>query len=432
MEPHGCEIAGFALPWCMQPTRRELLHLLGAGTAALAIGCGDDAAPAIATAVLDPDEDSVMVAIWSLPPAGAATVVARAAGAVVSEDEVALDGGIGRFELAGLAADTGYEIEIAVGGAVANHRVRTAPRTEDLRPVRIAIGADCDPNPAFASGLLDAIVAADPEIMITIGDFPYTDNGPPAQTVAQYRERHAALRRHPPVRAMLEACGLCSMYDDHEFRNDWDAAFVAAEPERHAAALQVWDEFFPLRVPADQLRYRSWRWGAHLECFLLDCRHFRSANADPDDASKTMLGAPQLRWLIDGVTRSTATFKLVLTSVPLDFGRGDDHWASFTTERDAMFAALVGTPGLLFVSGDQHWFASHRHAFGIREMQIGPLARGLGMPLGDPPGVLFRSVRYNAGVIEVDGDRLTFLALGDDGEVFYREALSVSDLTPIA
>jgi len=416
----------------MQPTRRELLQLLGAGTAAVTLGCGDDAVPETATAVLDPDDDSVMVAIWSQPAASAATIAVYAAGELVTQDDVALDDGIGRFEVAGLQADTRYEVEIAIGSAVASHRVRTAPRADDPRPVRVAIGADCDPNPAFASGLLDALVGADPEIMITIGDFPYTDNGPPAQTVAQYRERHAALRRHPPVRAMLEACGLCSIYDDHEFRNDWDAAFAAAEPERQAAALRVWDEFFPLRTRADQIRYRRWRWGAHLECFLLDCRHFRSANADPDDAAKTMLGAEQRRWLIDSLTRSTATFKLVLTSVPLDFGRGDDHWASFTTERDAMFAAIVGIPGVLFVSGDQHWFASHRHAFGIREMQIGPLARGLGAPLGAPPGVLFRAVRYNAGVIDVDQDHLTFLALGDDGEVFYREALSAADLTPTA
>jgi phosphodiesterase/alkaline phosphatase D-like protein len=196
--------------------------------------------------------------------------------------------------------------------------------------------------------------------------------------------------------------------------------------------MQVWDEFFPLRAPAGEIRYRRWRWGAHLECFLLDCRRFRSANAAPDDARKTMLGAEQRRWLIDGVTGSTATFKLVLTSVPLDFGLGNDHWASFKTERDAMFAALVGTPGVLFVSADQHWFASHRHAHGIREMQVGPLGRGLGMPEGAPPGVVFRAVRYNAGVVDIDGDRLTFIALGADGEEFYRETMSAADLAPIA
>jgi alkaline phosphatase D len=277
--------------------------------------------------------------------------------------------------------------------------------------------------------MFDALAAEDPELFISIGDFPYTDNGPPAQTVAQYRARHVEVRAHPPVRGLLEACGMRAIYDDHEFRNNWDASFVALEGARYAAAMQVWDEFFPLRATGE-IRYRSWRWGAHLECFLLDCRRFRSANAAPDDAHKTMLGATQYAWLIAGVTSSSATFKLILTSVPLDFGEGDDHWAAFSTERDAMFAALIGTPGVFFVSGDQHWFASHRHAFGIREMQIGPLARGIGVPGPAVPGVVFRAERYNAGLVEIDGDRLTFTGLGADGERFYSETVTADDLTP--
>jgi alkaline phosphatase D len=278
--------------------------------------------------------------------------------------------------------------------------------------------------------VIDAVIAAAPELVISIGDFPYTDNGPPATTVPEYRARHAETRRHPPVRALFEAAGCYAIYDDHEVRNDWDGRARLDEPARYAAALQVWDEFFPQRAAAGEVRYRRWRWGAHLECFLLDCRRFRSANNAIDDASKTMLGAEQHRWLVDGVTASAATFKLILTSVPLDYGTGDDHWASFATERDALLAALIGTPGVLFASADQHWFAAHRHAFGVREMQVGPLARGLGIPPPPVPGVLFRDVRYNAGLIDIAGDQLMLTGLGADGERFYRETLSAADLTP--
>jgi hypothetical protein len=87
---------------------------------------------------------------------------------------------------------------------------------------------------------------------------------------------------------------------------------------------------------------------------------------------------------------------------------------------------------VLFVSADQHWFAAHRHALGIREIQIGPVGRGLGAPGPMVPGVMFRAVRYNAGVIEIDGDQLTVIGLGADGAAFYRETLSPADLTPRA
>lgn len=412
-------------------SRRDFLRAVGATT--WLVTCGDNDAVAAATAVLDPEEDSVVVAIWADRAGSLAEVAATAGGRTVASDRVTLDGQIGWLVLTGLVPDTAHDITIRVAGLVVGaHRVRTAPRADDPRPVRVAVSADYDPNPAFASGLLDAVITAAPEIVISIGDFPYTDNGPPAMTVPEYRARHLETRTHPAVRALHEACGMWAVYDDHEVRNDWDGRTRLEEPARYAAALQVWDEFFPQRAAAGEVRYRRWRWGAHLECFLLDCRRFRSANNAVDNAQKTMLGAEQHRWLIDGVTSSTATFKLILTSIPLDYGAGDDHWASFTTERDAMFAALVGTPGVLFASGDQHWFAAHRHAFGIREMQIGPLARGLGTPPPAVPGVLFRAVRYNAGLIDITGDQLTLTGLGADGERFYQETLSAADLTPRA
>ena len=417
----------------MTVTRREFLRTVGSTTAAWLVTCGDGAPVLAGSAVLDPDEDSAVVAIWSRLPGALAEVTVRAPGRPATTTQVALDGEIAQLVVTGLVPDAVHEIAISVGGlALGPHQLRTAPRADDPRPVRVAIVADYDPNPVYASGLVDAVIAAAPEIAISIGDFPYTDNGPPARTVPEYRARHAETRCHPPVRALLEAAGMWAIYDDHEVRNDWDGRTRLEEPARYAAAVQVWDEFFPQRAAAGEIRYRRWRWGAHLECFLLDTRRFRSANDAVDDASKTMLGAEQLRWLIDGVTASTATFKLVLTSVPLDFGTGGDHWASFRTERDAMLAALVGTPGVVFVAADQHWFASHRHALGVREIQVGPLGRGLGTPGPGAPGVLFRAVRFNAGVIDIDGDSLTLIGLGADGETFYRETLSAVDLTPRA
>jgi hypothetical protein len=74
--------------------------------------------------------------------------------------------------------------------------------------------------------------------------------------------------------------------------------------------------------------------------------------------------------------------------------------------------------------------ASHRHAFGIRELQIGPLARGIGVPGPTAPGVVFRAARYNAGLVEIVGDRLTFSGLGDDGRRFYSETVTAAELTP--
>ena len=415
--------------------RRDLLKLAGLG---VLVGCGDNLpydapGPTEAVALLEPVEDAVLVAIWA-PSARRAVLEVRQGGVLVAQQTVAIDREAGRaaVDVTGLSPATTYEVTVTTdyGARLEPHRVRTAPEAGDPRPVRLAVGADLDPSPAFDSDLLLQLAAVAPDQYVSIGDFPYTDNGPVAQTVAQYRVRHAELRTTPKVRAWLETVGVRAIYDDHEFRNNWDAMFVAKEPARYAAAIQVWDEFFPLRDPPPEIRYRAWRYGANVECFLLDTRRFRSADAAPDGPDKTMLGATQYAWLVDAVTRSAATFKLIFTTVPLDFGTGNDFWASFAYERDRMFAALVGVSGLLFVSGDQHFFAAHRHAYGIREFQIGPLARGLGTPGPTAPGVLFRSVQYNFGLIDVAGAKLVFTGVGADGQTIYQETFTPADLTP--
>jgi len=242
------------------------------------------------------------------------------------------------------------------------------------------------------------------------------------------------LRTYPPMRAVFEAMPLAAIYDDHEFRNNWDASFVAAEPARYAAAMQVWDEFFPLRNAVGEVRYRNFRWGANVEVFVLDCRRFRSADDAPDDANKTMIGATQKAWLYAALAASTATFKLIMTSVPLDFGLGNDHWAAFSTEREEILGWIAARQlsGVLFISGDQHYFAAYRHSYGLREFQIGPLGRGLGTPGPDAPGVLFRDVRYNFGLFDVSVDSLTISGVGPDGTVFYKETVTAESLAPSA
>lgn len=421
-------------------TRRDVLRWAGLGAAGLAVSaCGENAearppGEAHAAAILEPDAGGFLVAIWTRDPHAVMVEVRRDG----DEDVVAsavhmVDARGAAVEVGDLAPDTAYVVTISAddGVRLGPHRVRTAPANAASRDVRLAISADLDPHPEFTSDIVEHVIASAPELFVSLGDFPYTDNGPPAVTVDEYRERHALTRTEPRFRRLLESCGVRAIYDDHEFRNDWDAMFAATESARFAAAMQVWDEFFPVRGTAgSDIRYRRWRWGTHAELFLLDTRRYRSANAAPDDATKTLLGATQRAWLVDALQTSTATFKLVLSSVPLAYGNGVDHWSGFTTERDSLLAELATIAGVVVFSADQHWFASHRHVHGIREFQVGPLARGIGIPTVDDPGVVFRAARYNAAIVDVTADALTVSALGDDGEVFYKETLHIADLTP--
>ncbi|MBZ0238156.1 MAG: alkaline phosphatase D family protein, partial [Deltaproteobacteria bacterium] len=304
------------------------------------------------------------------------------------------------------------------GRVLSPHVIVTAPRADDPRPVRLAWSADIDPDPAYDSPIFETLADQAAEVFVSLGDWPYADNPPLPETLAEYRERHVWARSAAKLQRWLHGTSVRAILDDHEVRNDWDAGTYAADTARHVAALQAWDEHFPRR--GAPVRYQRWRWGAHVEAFLLDTRSHRSASADVDDAAKTMLGAAQRAWLQGGLAASTATFKLVFTTVPLDFGHGVDHWAGYRTERDAILDAIAdaAVPGVLFLSADQHWFAAQAHRHGARA------------PLPDHrPGVLARAAEYNFGLLDASADGLRVRALGATGNVLWDETYTPEQLT---
>lgn len=83
--------------------------------------------------------------------------------------------------------------------------------------------------------------------------------------------------------------------------------------------------------------YRNVRWGKHAELFFLDNRQYRDANlsADSEDRAKTMLGREQLNWLIENLEHSDATWKIIVSSIPISIPTGFpqdlgcDGWANF-------------------------------------------------------------------------------------------------------
>ena len=241
--------------------RRRWLQLVGTGVAGTAFSCGDNLAPDEGAIIHEPTVDGFLVAVWSRYE-HQLTVEIRTEGELVGDTTFDVVPNVATaLDVYELEPDRAYDVTV-IGGQVHTYRARTAPADDATRPVRLAVSADFDPSPEFDSDLCDHIVAAAPELFVAIGDFPYTDDGPPAVTLSSYRERHAALRNAPRLRAVLEAMPLRAIYDDHEFRDNWDASRVAAEPDRFAAAMQAWDEFFPLRRPRDDVRYRSVRFNA--------------------------------------------------------------------------------------------------------------------------------------------------------------------------
>ena len=336
--------------------------------------------------------------------------------------------------LSGLRPGTRYRYRLEVVGGPGPTRpgwFTTAPERD--APVRLAFSADVSER-ASMHGLIDDLIAARPEVYLSLGDWPYSDLKPPAERLDDFRARHAASRAQPWIQAMTRAMPIHAVWDDHEILNDWDGRDGLKQPARVAAGVRAWKEFFPVAGAPPGEIYRRYRWGPEIEVFQLDCRSHRHDNLAPEGAGKTMLGAAQLKWLLDGLAESEAAFKLIVTTVPLDHGTtGLDHWIGFQSERQSLLDHLVERQigGVVFLTADQHWLSVHHLQEGFKVLQVGPLAQFLRHPSPDqPPWVLlqkpalnFGLIDYTPGVAGASPPTLSFKAIGEGGQVLYQEEI---------
>jgi alkaline phosphatase D len=310
------------------------------------------------------------------------------------------------------------------GEAIAG-RFRTAPVPSSPAPVRFAFGGDVGGQNVCRDAMLGypifaAIAATRPDFFIALGDLIYADNrcleigalrnrqipGPPvAREKADFWAHWRYNRSDGGQRDLLASVSYYPVWDDHEVRNDFAPPHDRSKggpgsPARLVnAGLAAFLDYNPIRPPASAPGelYRSFRWGRHLEIFILDTRLHRDANAAPDLAShpKTLLGNEQRDWLLRSLASSDATWKVVVSSVPLSIPTGTDArdgWADgggpqgFERELRSILEQLRRdrVRGIVFLTTDVHFATAFQYRpfpddpeFELHELVTGPLHAGL-------------------------------------------------------
>lgn len=290
---------------------------------------------------------------------------------------------------------------------------------EPQKPQDLVFGFAADFHGAVPSRfpILDNLVARQPDFVLTLGDFPYTDSSPSARTLETYRSKHRRIRSYEPIKNLFRNVPVFATWDDHEVRNNWDGG---TDSNRVQLGMRVWKEYFPYRSTpgAGEGIYRSFKVGSAVEVFILDTRSFRPRNSVTDNASKSMLGQAQKQWFLNALKASTARYKFVVSSVPLRYGStANDHWKGYTTERTEIFNFIQSNniERVTFLAGDQHWAAVHKHPEGVLEVQTGPISVGLRTPPSSRPAeIVYRRAIHSYGLVRVDaGSGLCFIELYD-------------------
>ncbi|MDM0111658.1 alkaline phosphatase D family protein [Variovorax sp. J22R133] len=305
----------------------------------------------------------------------------------------------------GLAPQREYWYRFTCGNATSPvGRTRTAPAPDaDVPRLRLAL-ASCQ---HYEQGFYAAhreIAQRDLDLVLFVGDYVYEGSNPAfadrrhtggvPQTLDEYRARHALYKRDADLQAAHAAHPWVLTWDDHEVVNDYTAdrepAPLGTEKflRRRAAAYQAYFEHMPLRVPPQDAAMRihdQLSWGRLADLWTLDCRQYRSHHACPDpqmdhgrivigcadlrDASRTMLGSAQERWLTQGLAASNGRWKLLgqstqVSSTTLDTPQGrqtwTDGWDGYPVARERLLQGIAdaGVRNVVTLGGDVHRFVA--------------------------------------------------------------------------
>jgi alkaline phosphatase D len=276
------------------------------------------------------------------------------------------------ISLDGLRPATRYYYRALVAGKVPGPIANfvTAPQPADNARVTFCFSGDTrDSYKPFT--VMSAVRAQRPDFFLYLGDTIYADINGWARNLDEFWAKYRRNRDDAATQSCFCETSVYAIWDDHEIVNNyWPDHWLA--PIGRKAFLDYW----PIRRHAGEPErvYRSFRWGKAAEVFILDTRQYRDA------AKGTMLGRMQKEWLFDGISRSSATFKFIATTVPM-VGGGMDRWDGYPKEREEIlrFINHRNIRGAVFLSADLHYAAITKipRAGGIKDITAGPLGAPL-------------------------------------------------------
>ncbi|MDT8436209.1 MAG: alkaline phosphatase D family protein [Gemmatimonadota bacterium] len=227
--------------------------------------------------------------------------------------------------------------------------------------------------------ILDAVRAAAPDAMVWLGDNVYLREADwYSRSGILYRYSHT--RAYPGLQPLLGSVHHYATWDDHDYgpdNSDWTW-------REKATAKEAFDLFWgnPEGGPPEFGGITtSFQWG-DVEFFLLDDRWHRSSE-HRIAGRRQMLGKDQLRWLVDALATSRATFKIVATGGQvLNPEARWESYATFPEERAELLEALRANDirGVLFLTGDVHYSVltklDRRGTYPLYDLTVSPLTAG--------------------------------------------------------
>lgn len=301
-----------------------------------------------------------------------------------------------KIDVTGLQPDTWYYYEFyAYGKRSVQGRTRTTPTENDLKDsLRFAVVSCANLEAGFFNVYASLVERLDFDAVLCLGDYyyeyetgAYSPNPSTGRvtsplheivTLEDYRMRHSIYRLDKDLRRLHQLFPWFCIWDDHESANDsWVGGAEnhnSGEGDwvvRKEASKKAYFEWLPIRDNDTQGQYEIYRsvsYGTLADIILLDTRltgrseQVSWGSSQLNNSNRTILGIPQRNWLLNKLSTSTATYKLVAQQVmmaPLTaFGVpvNMDQWDGYPAERSQILNHVFSNAIQNFVvlTGDIH------------------------------------------------------------------------------
>ncbi len=296
-------------------------------------------------------------------------------------------------------------------------RLRTAPR--ERRSISLLWSGDTcgqgfgvgEPEGAHAVGSVGfktyaTMAAHEPDLMLHCGDLIYADNpikpalllpdgsiwrnktvplrSKVAETIDEFRAAYRYNFIDENFAKFHRQVATIFAWDDHEVLNNWHPTELLTD-ERYserrvsvlaARAKQAFREYTAIASPTI---HRVIPYGPLLDLFVLDMRSFRGTNTAGVERSRgrntDLLGRAQVDWLVEGLRASRATWRIIVSDMPLGLvvrdGFARDALANGEPGpplgREHEFADLLSrlkrakVRNTVWLTADVHYTAAHRY-----------------------------------------------------------------------
>ncbi|MEJ7720153.1 MAG: alkaline phosphatase D family protein [Ilumatobacteraceae bacterium] len=283
-----------------------------------------------------------------------------------------------------------YHFEAPDGSVSQQGSTRTVPAEAD----GYRIGFTCCSH--YGLGWFTAyrmLAAENCDLVVHLGDYIYEDAtvwiperqpdpGYEAQTLGDYRRRHAHHRLDPDLQALHHAAPMVALWDDHDVNGQSPEGDDLAARQRRADGQQAWREWLPLVTGRGQPIDRLVTVPGLVDVVTIDARytgrepHHRAGPRPEPRQNLRILSDDQWSWLERTMAASSAPWRVLANQVqvgPMRLGSvpsvvrrsmrpivNPDQWDGYPAERRRLFEILGGSGPTLLTSGDLHSTWSRR------------------------------------------------------------------------